>query len=217
MPALWQPQVSWVAHEWAASPGWLPSCTHCQLLEDCHTQRLGSQALHTQTVLALFSPEQSNNGKRAAVLGGTSLFNFVCQLLMPTKTKKNGFIWRETSPWAFWRCWWTWGCGGYLYCILLLECVTTGEEKRTHCYHLPGSLGVLLEDNWSCFYCHYSKHLESIEQKTVVLHTSAQLSLQPASTVTVKCGDHPAAASSLPKQLVFWTWCLSFQSVFSPA
>lgn len=95
------------------------------------------------------------------------------------------------------------GCIGCLYSILLLECVTTGEEKGTHCYHQPGSLGVLLEDNWSCFYCNCFKHLQSMEQKTVILHTSAQLSLQPANTVMVKCGDHPAAASSLPKQLVF--------------
>lgn len=35
------------------------------------------------------------------------------------------------------------GCGGCLYYILLLECVTTGEEKGTHCYYQPGSLGVL--------------------------------------------------------------------------
>lgn len=67
--------------------GSLPAHT-VKLLEDYHTQRLGSHALQPQSVLALFSPEQSNYGKRAAILGGTSLFGFVCQLLMPTKTKK---------------------------------------------------------------------------------------------------------------------------------
>lgn len=67
--------------------------------------------------------------------------DIVCQLLMPTKTKKMD-LYEEKPVLEL-----SGGADGprlwCLYYILLLECVTTGEEKGTHCYHQPGSLGVL--------------------------------------------------------------------------